>query len=274
MPEGPEVKYLTNFLNKNLKDKKLISIQINSGRYIKHGPPKGFVDFSNTLPLVIKKINCIGKFMWWEFENSDITLWNTLGMSGWWTVNSKKNHNNLTFNLGNNKKMYFNDVRNFGTFIFCDKNSLKTKIAKFGPDILNYDKTDSQLVQFKKKLEKKRNDTYIASALLDQGVAAGCGNYIRSEVLYLAKISPFRLIKDLKESEIEKIWEILQQVAFTYYDKELGEKLGIIDGKYKFADDYKKRFLVYNQSKDINGNKVVREKIKDRSVHYVPNIQK
>ena len=59
MPEGPEVKYLTNFLNKNLKDKKLISIQINSGRYIKHGPPKGFVDFSNTLPLVIKKINCI-----------------------------------------------------------------------------------------------------------------------------------------------------------------------------------------------------------------------
>ena len=40
MPEGPEVKYLTDFLNNNLKDEKLYKITINSGRYKKHGPRK------------------------------------------------------------------------------------------------------------------------------------------------------------------------------------------------------------------------------------------
>ena len=49
--------------------------------------------------------------------------------------------------------------------------------------------------------------------------------------------------------------------------------LKIIDGKYKFADSYKQQFLVYTQSKDPYGNKVIRTKIKDRSIHYVAKIQ-
>ena len=33
MPEGPEVKYITEWLNENYKRKKLIDVKINSGRY-------------------------------------------------------------------------------------------------------------------------------------------------------------------------------------------------------------------------------------------------
>ena len=84
---------------------------------------------------------------------------------------------------------------------------------------------------------------YIASALLDQSIAAGCGNYIRAEVLYLAGISPFRKLEDLHDSELELIWDLLQQVGYNYYNKKLGKKLGIIDGTYKFAEDYKDNFL-------------------------------
>ena len=42
---------------------------------------------------------------------------------------------------------------------------------------------------------------------MDQKVAAGCGNYIRSECLYIARVSPFRRVKDLSEEEIYKIWK-------------------------------------------------------------------
>ena len=114
---------------------------------------------------------------------------------------------------------------------------------------------------------------FIASALLDQGIAAGCGNYIRAEVLYLAKISPFRKISELSENDINLLWNLLQQVGFNYYDKRLGKKEKIIDGKYKFADHYKLQFLVYSQSKDPFGNKVTRTKVKGRSIHYVKSIQ-
>ncbi len=275
MPEGPEVKYLTDFLSTNLKGKKLNKITINSGRYKKHGPPRGFTKFYKELPLTVKSINCYGKFIWWEFNNSDMTMWNTLGMSGWWNFNEGEKHNNLSFEFSNDT-VHFNDVRNFGTFIFCDKESLEKKLKKFGPDILSFDSKNKDIGKnlFREKIIKKRGDMYIASALLDQGVAAGCGNYIRAEVLYLAKISPFRKLEDLNDSEIELLWNLLQQVGYHYYNKKLGKKLGIIDGKYKFAEDYKRQFLVYIQDKDIKGNKIVHEKIKDRTIHYVPKIQK
>ena len=275
MPEGPEVKYLTDYLSTNLKGKTLDKITINSGRYKKHGPPKGFNKFIKELPLKIKSINCYGKFIWWEFTDSEMTLWNTLGMSGWWNFNEGEKHNNLSFYF-KKETIYFNDVRNFGTFIFCDKSSLEKKLSKFGPDILDYDSKnkDKGINFFKEKINKKRGDMYIASALLDQSIAAGCGNYIRAEVLYLAKISPYRKLEDLEEKEIELIWNLLQQVGYTYYNKKLGKKLGIIDGKYKFAEDYKRQFLIYTQDKDIKGNIIVHEKIKDRTIHYVPKLQK
>lgn len=274
MPEGPEVKYLTNFLNNNTKNKKLKKITINSGRYVKHGPPKGFLNFTKELPLKINSVKCYGKFIWWEFENSDTTMWNTLGMSGWWNYLDGEKHNNLTFKI-DNENLYFNDVRNFGTFIFCDKKSLEKKLEKFGADILIDDPNkDRGLSLFQKRIDKKRSDTFIATALLDQNIAAGCGNYIRAEVLYLAKISPYRKLEDLNDDEIKKIWNLLQQVAYHYYNKNLGKKLGIIDGKFKFAEDYKRQFLIYRQEKDPFGNEIKREKIKDRSIHYVPKVQK
>ena len=54
---------------------------------------------------------------------------------------------------------------------------------------------------------------------MDQKVAAGCGNYIRSECLYISKISPFRKIEDLKDNEIKRIWDVLNQLGFYYNEK-------------------------------------------------------
>jgi DNA-formamidopyrimidine glycosylase len=272
MPEGPEIKYITNYLNNHIKNKIIKKITINNGRYKKHRPPKNFTNFIDSLPLKVSSVNCYGKFIWWEFENNDITLWNTLGMSGWWNFNEKDKHNNISFYIENDI-LNFNDVRNFGTIIFNNKSCLQQKLSKFGPDILDYN-INKGLTLFKKKIEKKRDDMFIASLLLDQTVASGSGNYIRAEVLYLANISPFRKLKNLKPIEIKIIWNLLQQVGFYYYNKKLGIKLGIIDGKYKFAEYYKRRFLVYMQETDIKGNKIVKQKIKDRTIHYVPTLQK
>ena len=277
MPEGPEVKRITDWLNRKYKNKKLISLSIKSGRYLKHGPPRGYDNFKKLLPLKIKSINCHGKFIWWNFFNTDMTLWNTLGMSGWW-INDNIKHNNLEFKIGNSK-LYFNDVRNFGTFIFCTRDQLEKKLKILGPDILNIEDNSQE---FLKRIERKRSDTYIASAILDQKVAAGCGNYIRAEALYLSRINPFIEIEKISKKRLLLLWNIMKQIAWYFYNPKKGKKLKIINSsidKYeKIFKSIKKPetyiFLVYGEDIDPYGNKVYTKKIKDRTIHYVPKIQK
>ena len=283
MPEGPEVKKITVRLNNLISDLVLTDIKINMGRYTKK-LPTNFDKIKSLLPLKVKSVNCHGKFIWWEFQDitksnqstktNDITLWNTLGMTGYWTKENIK-HNNVSFIFKNGDIVHFNDYRNFGNIIFCTKDNLQKKLIALGPDILAYDKiniTENKKLGFelfKKRLIKKRSDTSIASALLDQKVASGCGNYIRAEILYIAKIDPFKEIGNLSDSEIELIWDLLRQLAFNNYNKQIGKKYGIIDNKFKFAEYYNRNFLVYMQDEDINGKKRFREKINGRTIHYV-----
>ena len=41
----------------------------------------------------IESVNCKGKFIYFLFENSEFSMWNTLGMSGWW-INKDEKHSN------------------------------------------------------------------------------------------------------------------------------------------------------------------------------------
>tara|TARA_B100001248_G_C27399640_1_gene469048 strand:+ start:14779 stop:15618 length:840 start_codon:yes stop_codon:yes gene_type:complete len=278
MPEGPEVKRLTVRVNNLVSQRKLKNIKINSGRYTKK-LPTNFEKFKSSLPLTIKSVNCHGKFIWWEFKNndedSDHVMFNTLGMTGYWTKEDNLKHNNVSLIL-DDFSIHFNDYRNFGNIIFCDRNNLEKKLKDLGPDLLAIDKTLTGinanrlgLEEFKKRLERKRKDTMIASALLDQKVASGCGNYIRAEVLYLAKISPFKEIGKLSNSEKELLWDLMRQLSFNNWNRSVGIKNDIINNKYKFAEYYGKNFLVYMQSEDINGKPVLKEKLNGRTIHYV-----
>ncbi len=274
MPEGPEVKMVTDELNKKLVGKYLCAMNILGGRYQTHGPPKNFQKIANLFPLKITSINCYGKFIWWEFADTDITLWNTLGLAGWWQIKDEA-HNNVEIQYKKSldddktKSIYFNDPRNFGTFIFDTKKNLLTKLGKFGPDILStnpeFEKTFIKMVQKKK--------TSICEILLDQSVSAGCGNYLRAEALYLAELNPYTIGKDIPTDKLKELWNILNQLAWFYYDKQQGIKLKIITNKYRLPDSFDRVFLIYSQKIDTLGNKVKADKVKDRTIHWVESIQ-
>lgn len=274
MPEGPEVRRTVDYLKKFI-NKTLLKITFNYGRYIKHGPFKNYQKMLNDLPLKIKKIDCKGKFIYFIFENNQV-LFNTLGMSGKWQTKEAK-HNNVSFYFKNVKStLYFNDYRNFGTFKYQTLDELDIKLKELGPDILMEPKN---VDEFKKRLEKKRNNTKIATALLDQKVAAGCGNYLRAEVLYQVKISPFTEIKNLSENNIINIWQTLVKIAWIFYDYKKGIKRNILSKNDKLIkmyvnkdyDDYYyyHNFMVYFQETDPKGNPVIREKLGTRTIHYV-----
>jgi formamidopyrimidine-DNA glycosylase len=265
MPEGPECKLLTDGLHKKFKGVTLTNIEIYAGRYKTHGPFKNYNKLISELPLKIISVNAYGKFIWFEFENSDLTLWNTLGMTGWFQMDEDK-HNNVGLHYTKNKKnkiLYFNDYRNFGTFMVDTKENLDKKLKTFGLDIL--DKKDN--TELFLKLVKKSKKT-ICEILLNQKIVAGSGNYLRADALYLAKINPFVKPSELTDDKLKTLYSCLRQLAWYHYDEDQGKKLGIIKKNIKFNLITDRIFFVYSQKKDIQGFDVYRKDINGRTIHY------
>jgi DNA-formamidopyrimidine glycosylase len=279
MPEGPEVKKLTDRLNKNLKNKELLNITINSGRYKKHNNLKNFNNFIKILktsPVKVKEVKCKGKFIYMIFDNNEYVLFITLGMTGWFRFSRTEKihhyyevpdkHDNITFYF-KDFEMYFNDFRNFGTLMFMTPNDLDKKLKTLGVDILD---KNPDVNLFLKKVEKKRDDVKIASLLLDQKVIAGVGNYLRADGLFLAKINPHTIIRNISEKDLIELFNILRILAWFQYDEKIAKKLNNIN-----INNYD-NFIVYMQDTIKYKNKyytVVREDLGGRTIHWVPEIQ-
>jgi len=297
MPEICEVVLTSQALKDKILNKKLIKINIISGRYTKIM----FTGYNEmTFPLKITNIDSHGKFMWFQFENNKYLL-NTFGLTGMWGF-SKTNNSRLEFIFEDNIVAYYNDDRNFGTFEYDDNaTSFNAKINKLAPDLLKTNFTEKHFLEwFKSFLSKssKRKDMLIVKVLMNQnksdGIGSGLGNYLVPEILYRCKISPHRQIGDLTDDEIINMSKIIKQVlkqCYIYNETGYMENItdfvkehydGIIQGKYpdyhsdiKILKGQQFVFFVYRQKVDPHGNKVIAEKIlNNRSTYWVPNIQK
>ena len=61
MPESPEVLHLIEIIQCKIKNKDLVSIKIQKGRYVTHGPPNNFKEFVKHLPIKCLNIQKKGK---------------------------------------------------------------------------------------------------------------------------------------------------------------------------------------------------------------------
>ena len=92
MPEGIEIRKFADVLRNNILGHKITHINILKGRYSKK-PFEGFSVLKKELPLTVESINTKGKFTYFTLSNNDkkqFYLFNTLGLSGGWTVKAKK----------------------------------------------------------------------------------------------------------------------------------------------------------------------------------------
>ena len=131
---------------------------------------------------------------------------------------------------------------------------------------------------YKEQLSKKKyQDKPIGIVLTDQKFIAGIGNYLRSDILWLSRINPFRMVKDLTDEEIYKIYYNSKLLTLGDYDYNEALRLKIIKKTDKLPRNYKRNFFVYMQKKNIYRNPVLKEelytgKIK-RFVYYVRELQ-
>ena len=266
MPEGPECRRFAEDLAKRVSGKMLLDVSIIGGRYLKKSPT-GIEPFIDALPVGIVGAGVHGKFIYLILKN-DHFIWSTLGMTGQWSTEQTK-HTRVKFSL-NDGDVYFNDQRNFGTLKFVrGKFQMIEKLESFGPDMLSQDVSDELFVKQLRKHQKWE----LTKALMDQSVVAGVGNYIKSDSLWLSGISPKRTVSDISDLELSALNRSIKHVMNESY------KFGGADGTgYKdFSgeqNEYARKFLVYNQEMDPDGNEVIREMTADkRTTHWVPSVQ-
>ena len=269
MPEGPEVRKTTDGLSKCFLNKEIEFFEFSSGRY-KKKDPTGYLDFCEELPKLVTGVGCKGKFIYFLFADGS-SLWNTLGMSGYWSF-SPGRHVRAALSTVDGHSMFYNDMRNFGTFKYTTSEChLNRKLASIGPDLLS---KDISLEEFRQSLTKgKRGKKPISQLLMDQAVVSGIGNYLKAEILYSTRISPHRLCENITEEEMQSLFYASRSIMRLSY-----ESGGATIKNYKDPSGkngvYTRRFAVYNQKSDPLGYNVIREKTADkRTTHWVPELQ-
>jgi formamidopyrimidine-DNA glycosylase len=248
MPEGPEVRKIVRFLNRKLSGRELLSINAVSGRYSR----KEIEGLSKLkFPIKILSVNCKGKFIWFELENG-VSIWNTLGLSGWW-VDEKEKHSRVEF-ITDVDSYWYIDQRNFGTFkIVFTKEELTKKLNSLGLDLLNHK------VSFGEFLSRMRkyNGRSLLYVLMKQSIIAGIGVYLRSEILYECGFKPVNLISNYDDNKLNILYETIIRKM-----KECNRVNGC-------------EFQVYQKDKDKKGNDIIKEiGPHKRAYYWVKEIQK
>ena len=260
MPEIAEVARYVDQLNDKFKGSTLHNVQFIGGRFLKEKQP--IINF----PLNNAQFNSKGKFIYWSFDEP-VHFFITLGMTG--SFGQKNNYSGIEFQFDKDK-IYFNDIRHFGTFKIANTQELYKKLNSLGWDPLKEPWVPNNIY---KKIFKFKNKT-IAEVLLNQKIFCGVGNYIRSEVLYKAKINPLSLVKDLDELQIENLCQEIIKIAKLAYIAG-GNTFSTYVDMYGNSGNFKFELEVYQQKNDSLGNLVERIVAPDgRSIYYVKEIQK
>lgn len=214
--EGPETLKIVEFLQEELTGKIIRKLIFCNGKYIEN-LPFNYNNFDNFLPAKVIEINCKGKFVYIILEKDDekYIIFHSLMLSGNWSKEYKEEISHCFIEINNEETLWYEDNRGFGTFYFTnDIEELEEKLINLGPDVLSH---SFKLWDFKKTCKKYKNRN-ITTFLIDQNIICGIGNYLKSEILFYAKISPLRKIGSLEEKEIDLLFEALRIVPRIFYN--------------------------------------------------------
>lgn len=116
----------------------------------------------------------------------------------------------LVFTLSNGKHLALCDARKFSKTVLLEteRAHLTKHLEKIGPEPLDKKFAWKDL---KERLQTKKNNK-IKTVLMDPSIVAGIGNIYSDEALWLASIHPERLVKNISDKEMHKLFKSIQEV--------------------------------------------------------------
>jgi len=211
MPELPEVQTIVNQLREKIVGKKIKAVKINLPKLI-HGMK--VKDFERIVGgAKIREIDRRAKILIIKLSNN-YSLLIHLKLTGRLIFKEKlekedeKSH--LIYEFSDGGFLLHHDFRQFGWVKPIKTQVLEKYFQKegFGPEPLG---KEFALEKFKELLVKKPRQK-IKSLLMDQKFIAGVGNVYAQEVCWCARILPTRIVKTLKEKEIEDLYNCLIKI--------------------------------------------------------------
>jgi len=295
MPEGPEVAVRAQELNLLLVGKKYLEVKVISGSYKNkkdevHSSFRSGIASLNRIAkkpgskLQFTRVGAKGKYMYFELqlflENPQSGNWESKGykyigthfmMTGKWLTQPAEHTRVELFyekpgevpnsDEDNYKILYYDDLRDFGQLAVLTKSQLQEELNRLGPDILGK-MTEKK---FQDALEPA-NRSMVASALKEQNLISGIGNYMRADILYLAKIAPKRKLLSLNDHEWKALYEASRKVARDSFEAGGTAAYNSESGHYVP--------IIYGKKKDPNGNSIETMKNGGQTIYWVPKIQK
>lgn len=237
MPEGPECRLTVDYLFNTMVGKKVNNWVFCGGNYT-DTEPDGFNEFDSVLPLLVKKVECKGTFIYFTLVDEDekeYYILHFLMMTGRWQ-NDHDDHCKWFLEMDDGKTIWFRDSRDLATLFFTtDITDLQSKLTSMGPDIMT---REFSLPLFK-SLALKYNKRNITSFLTDKNILSGCGNYIKAETLWYASVSPMRKVSVLSIRELELIYEGLRIISRMSYNKKGLSMGGLVENEGYYSDELK-----------------------------------
>ena len=289
MPELPEVEVVKRSLITKIQNSIVKAIKINDGR-LRYRVDRNQI--KKIIGLKFKKISRRSKYLLFFF-NSDVVMLVHLGMTGkFFFINRKKTkyktsfyyninydkdkkYDRIIFNLSNNQKLIYNDIRKFGFIKFTNLTDLKQNphLKYLGPEPLS---AKFNMRYFKNYIIGKERT--IKDLLMDQKFISGLGNIYVNEILFSSGIIPNKKIVKLSDNEIKKIIKLTKKLI----------KKAIILGGSSIRDfssssgkkgSFQQYFSVYGKKgeecikRNCRGN-IIKIVISNRSTFYCVKCQK
>lgn len=169
--------------------------------------------------------------------------------------------------------LYFNDQRKFGWMRLVPTISVPDIdfMKRVGPEPLEIDFT---AVQFIPRI-RRRNNTTIKAAILDQSVLAGVGNIYADESLWGAKIHPSKRVRDVSDDQLAELLVQIKAVMTLSI-----EKGGSTDRNYVDAEGQRGSYLQFanvfrREGQPCNrcGTTIEKIRVAGRGTHVCPVCQ-
>ena len=233
MPEGPEIRIAADLIAKAIAFKPIIEI---------------FFAFEHLKPYqkilskqLVTAVNTKGKAMLIRFDNG-LSIYSHNQLYGKWLIRKAYNYPNtkrqLRLAIHNEKKSAL--LYSASDIEVLDENGIATHpfLSRLGLDVLDSTTTTAKV---KARLhDKSFHRRRFTSLFLDQHFLAGLGNYLRSEILFVARVHPTLRPIDCDESQISALAEAALKVPRqSYRTKGITNDLKLI--KQLKAEGYKRQ---------------------------------
>ena len=265
MPEGPEVRIEADKIAKTVVGKKLKKVWFAFSDLNKK---------SNRLRnSEISRVYCKGKGLLITFKcNLSIFTHNQLYGKWYFTNSNSKPKTNRTLRLELSTDTRSALLYSASTIEILTESGVAehTYLNSLGLDVLDLETTVSHVYSVFKK--KEFNARKVAALYLQQKFLAGIGNYLRSEILFYAKINPFLKLNDLSKAQVKRLGNQSLAVPRRSY-----ESKGNTLSKTLFTRAKgRSRFAVFGREGKgcySCGSKIAKVILSSRRLYYCPNCQ-